>query len=109
MEIDARSLVTILGLAVITLITRCLFFLSSKPWHLPAWVERGLQFAPIAAMSAVIAPEIFLNQGQLSGLQDARLWGAAAGAAYFFWRKGVLGCIVVGMAVYLPLRLMLGW
>ena len=44
---------------------------------------------------------------------DARLFAAAAGVAYFFWRKGagqvVLGTIVVGMAVYLPLHLGLGW
>jgi len=46
-------------------------------------------------------------------LQDARLYAAAAGVAYFFWRKGagqvVLGTIVVGMAVYLPLHVGLGW
>ena len=34
---------------------------------------------------------------------------AAAGAAYFFWRKGVLGTIVTGMLVYLPLHIGLGW
>ena len=35
------------------------------------------------------------------------------GASWFFWRQGagqaVLGTIVVGMAVYLPLHLGLGW
>jgi hypothetical protein len=37
----------------------------------------------------------------------------AAGVAFFFWRRGagqaVLGTIVVGMAVYLPLHIGLGW
>ena len=31
------------------------------------------------------------------------------GMAWFFWKRGVLGTIVCGMAVYLPLRLGLGW
>ena len=39
----------------------------------------------------------------------ARLFAAAAGAGWYFWRKGVLGTIVTGMLVYLPLHLGLGW
>jgi branched-subunit amino acid transport protein len=51
-----------------------------------------------------------MTQGHLlTTWQDARLFAAAAGAAYFFWRKGVLGTIITGMAVYLPLHLGLGW
>jgi branched-subunit amino acid transport protein len=37
------------------------------------------------------------------------VFGALAGAAVFFWRRSVLATIVAGMAVYLPLRLALGW
>jgi hypothetical protein len=53
-------------------------------------------------------------QGQLTpGWQDARLFGSVAGAAWYFWRRGagqaVLGTIVVGLAVYLPLHIGLGW
>jgi Branched-chain amino acid transport protein (AzlD) len=51
-----------------------------------------------------------MSQGQLIiTLQDARLYGAAAGIGIFFWRKSTLGCIIGGMAVYLPLHLGLGW
>ena len=62
----------------------------------------------------MIAPEIVMSQGHLvSTWQDARLFAAAAGMAFFWWRRGagqtVLGTIVVGMAVYLPLHLGLGW
>lgn len=102
--------VTILGLAAITVITRGFFFISSRDWQLPRWAERGLQYAPIAALAAVVIPEIVTHQGTLIATwKDARLFAAAAGAAWFFWRGGVLGTIVWGMAVYLPLRLGLGW
>ena len=40
---------------------------------------------------------------------DARLIGAAVAVAWFFFRRGILGTIVVGMAVFLPLRIGLGW
>ena len=107
---DVWTLAVILGLTAVTVLTRCLFFLSSRPWHLPAWAQRGLQYAPIAALSAVVVPEIVMSQGQLiSSWQDARLFAAAAGTAVYFWRKDVLLTIVLGMVVYLPLHLGLGW
>ena len=109
-DTDLWTLATIVGMAGVTVITRCFFFLSSKPWTLPPLARRGLDYAPIAALAAVIVPEIVMTQGQLIGTwQDARLFGAAAGVAWFFWRRGVLGTIVVGMAVYLPLHIGLGW
>ena len=111
---DFWTLAVIAGMALVTVITRCFFFISSQPWHLPHWAQRGLQYAPIAALAAVVVPEVVMTQGQLiASWQDARLYAAAAGAAYFFWRKGqvqaVLGTIVTGMLVYLPLHLAWGW
>jgi branched-subunit amino acid transport protein len=107
---DWSTMLIIAGLACVTVITRSLFFISSKPWTLPHWVQRGLQYAPLAALSAVIVPEIFMAQGQLIGTwQDARWMAALAGAIWFYFRRGVLGTIVTGMAVYLPLHIGWGW
>lgn len=111
---DVWTVLVILGLAVITVVTRSLFFISSKPWQLPHWAQRGLQYAPIAALATVIVPELVMTHGQLMpGWQDARLFAALAGAAWFLThraqRQAVLGTIVMGMAVYLPLHLALGW
>lgn len=106
---DLRTLAIIAGLAVVTVVARCFFFLSARPWPMPRWLERGLQYAPIAALSAVVLPEILTVQGQWSGLLDARVFGALAGVAAFAWRRDVLWTIGVGMAVYLPLHLGLGW
>ena len=113
-ETSLWNLVIIVGLAVVTVVTRSFFFISSKPWHLPHWAQRGLQYAPIAALAGVIVPEMVMTQGHfISTWQDARLFAVAAGASWYFWRKGagqaVLGTILVGMAVYLPLHLVLGW
>ena len=110
MQTDGWTVLTIFGLAIVTVITRSFFFLSSKPWTLPPWAQRGLHYAPIAALAAVIAPEIVMTQGVLiSTWQDARLFAALAGGAWFYWRGGVLGTILAGMAVYLPLHIGLNW
>ncbi len=107
---DWWTLGVIVGLAVVTVVARSFFFISSKTWQLPHWAQRGLQYAPIAALSAVVVPEIITVQGELvSTWQDARLYAAAAGVAAYFWLRDVLITIVGGMAVYLPLHLGLGW
>jgi branched-subunit amino acid transport protein len=109
-EADPWTLLTIALLGVVTLITRNFFLFSSKPWTLPHWAQRGLQYAPIAALAAVVLPEIVMSQGQLIRTwMDARLFAAATGALWFYWQRGVLGTIVAGMAVYLPLHIGLGW
>ncbi len=107
---DLWSLGVIVGLAVVTVVARSFFFISSQSWQLPHWAQRGLQYAPIAALSAVVIPEIITVQGELvSTWQVARLYAAAVGVAAYFWRRDVLITILAGMAVYLPLHLGWGW
>ncbi|MDR7378574.1 branched-subunit amino acid transport protein [Rhodoferax ferrireducens] len=107
---DLYTVALIIGLALITVLTRCFFFLSRKSAGLPHWAQRGLQYAPIAALSAVVLPEVLMTQGQLlTTWMDARLFGAAVGALVYFWRRDVLLTIVAGMLVYLPLHLGWGW
>ena len=113
-ETDLWTLITIVALTAVSVLTRSFFVLSSTPGPVPRWAQRGLQYAPIAALSAVVVPEVVMTQGHLiTTWQDARLFAVAAGAGWFFWRKGagqaVLGTIVVGMAVYLALHLGWGW
>ena len=105
-----QALAGIVGMAVITVLSRGFFLLSDREWSLPQWAMQGLRYAPLAALAAVIAPEIVLTDGALVGTwHDARLFAVASGSAYFCWRRGILGMIVVGTTVLLTLRIWLGW
>lgn len=107
---DWWTMGVIVGLACITVIARCFFFLSNRAWSLPGWVQRGLQYAPIAALSAVVVPEVVMVQGHfIDTWQDARIFAAIAGLAAYAWRRNVLATIAGGMLVYLPLHIGLGW
>ena len=110
MDIDWQRIAVIAGLAGMTVLARSFFLFSGRPWSLPQWAQRGLQYAPIAALAAVVLPEVVTVNGQLVDTwRDARLYAAAVGALFFFWHRDVLITVVAGMAVYLPLRLGLGW
>jgi branched-subunit amino acid transport protein len=105
-----ETVLAILGLAVITIGTRGFFLFPDRELPLPAWLQQGLRYAPLAALAAVVAPEVLLTQGHLiTSLKDARLYAALAATVYFFWRRGILGTIVTGTLVMVALRTGLGW
>lgn len=109
-SINWHTVMIVLGLAVVTVIARGFFLFSNRTWTLPHWAQRGLHYAPIAALAAVVVPEVVTVQDVLIDTwRDARLYAAAVGALTYFWRKDVLFTIVAGMAVYLPLHMGLGW
>lgn len=105
-----EGIVTVLGMAIITIATRGMFLFPREEVPLPGWLKQGLRHAPLAAMAAIVIPEIVLSQGQLiSTLKDARLPAVVVASAWYFWRRDILGTIVSGTTVLLMLKLGLGW
>ncbi|WAC73597.1 AzlD domain-containing protein [Roseateles sp. SL47] len=105
-----ETVLGIAGMALITVLTRAFFLIPEREVPMPGWLRDGLRYAPLAALAAVIVPEIVMTQGELiSTWKDARLYAVAAGTAYFFWKRGILGTIVSGTVVMLALRIGLGW
>ena len=101
---------TALGMAAITLLCRVSFLLPKDDLPMPRWLREGLRYAPTAALAAVVAPELVLTQGHLVDTwRDARIFGAAAGLAFYAWRQSLFGTIVCGTGVMLALRFGLGW
>ena len=105
-----EAVIAILGLALITISTRGFFLYPERDLPLPAWLKQGLRYAPLAALAAVVAPEIVMQQGHLlATFKDARIYATLCATAYFFWRRGILGTIVTGTLVMVALRTGLGW
>jgi branched-subunit amino acid transport protein len=108
--LSSYAIASVVGLTVITVLARGFFLLSERELTLPAWAMQGLRYAPLAALVAVIAPEIVLTDGALIATwADARIYAVLVGTAYFSWRRGILGTIVSGTAVLLTLNIGLGW
>jgi len=101
---------TALGMALVTLLCRAFFLIPNQDLPMPRWLREGLRYAPIAALAAVVAPELVLTQGHLIDTwRDARIFGAVAGLAFYVWRRSLFGTIVCGTSVMLALRFGLGW
>jgi len=107
---EAEIWLSIVGLALISVLARGFFMLSDRPWPMPGWAREALKVAPLAALVAVIAPEVLMSQGELIATwRDPRWPAVLAASVYYFCCRGILGTIVAGMAVFLTLRLGLGW
>jgi branched-subunit amino acid transport protein len=105
-----ESILAIAGLAVITIVTRGFFLFPDRELPMPAWLQQGLRYAPLAALAAVVAPEVLMTQGHVIGtLKDARLYATLVASGYFYWRRGILGTILTGTLVMVALRTGLGW
>ena len=107
---DTDILLTIAGLTALSVLTRGLFLIPDRELPLPAWLLEGLRYVPLAALVAVMLPDIVMSQGHfIRTWQDARLFGALAAAAWYTWRRDMLGTILSGTGVMLIFRLGLGW
>ena len=107
---SGEALLTILGLAFITLLTRVFFVWPERELPLPAWLREGLRYAPAGALLAVVAPDIVLTQGRMvSSWLDPRLAGTLVAILVYLWRRDMLSTIVAGTATMLVCRLGLGW
>jgi len=101
---------TTLGMAAVTFLCRAFFLLPREELPMPRWLREGLRYAPIAALAAVVAPEVVMTQGHLvTTWHDGRIFGAIAGLAFYTWKQDLLGTIVCGTGVMLALRFGLGW
>jgi branched-subunit amino acid transport protein len=110
MSQDLYYALAVAGLVVITTLTRSFFFLTDDPWPLPDWAERGLRYAPLAAIAAVVLPSVLLTQGQWPlTWQDPRFVATPLAMLWAWKRKDMLGTIAIGMAVMVGLKVGLGW
>jgi branched-subunit amino acid transport protein len=104
------ALLAIVGLAAITVLTRGFFIIPEREIPIPAWLREALRYAPLAALVAVLLPEVAMTDDHLIATwKDARIYATAMGVLVFGTTRNLLGTILAGTAVLLALRLGLGW
>jgi branched-subunit amino acid transport protein len=89
---------TLVLIGIITFAYRFSFIFFLERIRLPKWVSRALSFVPIAALTAITLPELFVHDGAFQFTwQNERLLAGLV-AAIIAWRtQNVMLTIVLGM------------
>ncbi|MDR5756101.1 AzlD domain-containing protein [Caballeronia sp. LZ035] len=96
----------IIAMCLVTALTRTLFLIGGERMVLPPAVQRALRYAPAAALTGVVVPDLLETSTGISlALSNHALWASVAALAYYLWRRGMMGTIAVGMLVFTLLRL----
>jgi branched-subunit amino acid transport protein len=89
----------ILGMAFVTFVPRFLPMAFFSKWVLPEKVKIGLDYIPVAILSAIVFPILFSDGGKIE--IDPHPLLAALPVFLFAWKvKSLWGLVVLGMAVY---------
>ena len=100
---------TLVLAGLLTFGTRLSFILILEKWQPPRLFQRGLRFVPLAALCAIIFPEILVRDGALLLPPDLpRLAGAGAAILTAWFSKSMFLTIGAGMLVFYLLRFLTG-
>jgi len=97
--------VCIVAMTIITLATRTVMLVFGDRIRLPERVQHALRFAPVCALTALIAPELLTEQGAWAiSLANAKLVGGAIAVAVMLATRSMMATMGLGMAAYLALH-----
>ena len=100
------TLVLILGMALVTFLPRFLPMAFLSRWIFPEKLKAGLNYFPVAILSAIVFPTFFTDGNQVE-IQFQYLL-AALPVFIFAWKvKSLWGSVVLGMGVYWLLEFVL--
>jgi len=98
----------ILGLTLITFVTRGFFLLVGERMELSETLQNALKYAPAAALVAIIAPEMFFSQASSDmEISSPYFWGGICSIIAFWLSKSMLLTIILGMLAFTAVRLVL--
>lgn len=88
------------GAGLLTFGIRLSFIALEGRYQPASWFVALLPFVPIAALTALVTPDLLLVAGELRvGLDNPRLWAGLVAIAVAAWRKSILPTIFSGFAV----------
>lgn len=90
----------LLGMAIVTFISRFLPMAFLTRWALPERVKIGLDYIPVTVLSAIVFPILFFNGKGTFDIQPQFLLSAIP-VFIFAWKvKSLWGSVILGMLIY---------
>jgi branched-subunit amino acid transport protein len=90
---------------VITFVIRLSFIALWGKFSVPIWLQRALRFVPPAVLSAIIFPEVFIQDGTVSlDVGNGRLLGGVVAVIVAWKTKNAIYTILLGILALLASR-----
>jgi branched-subunit amino acid transport protein len=96
----------ILGMAVITYLTRFPMLLISSRWEIPPWLSRGLAMVPVGVFSSLTIPPILFHVREGAWSPEYLIAGTAS-LVVGLWKKQIILALLTGVAVVAIWRMFL--
>jgi branched-subunit amino acid transport protein len=95
-----ENLLLIFGMAIVTFLPRFIpmAFLSRRV--IPEKVKMGLEYIPVAILSAILFPILFFDGEGTLGVQPQFLISSIPVFAFAWKAKNLWGSVILGMAIY---------
>ncbi|KJF26479.1 AzlD domain-containing protein [Clostridium aceticum] len=95
-----KLIAIIVGMTLVTFITRAGAQIAFANRGTPAWLEKWLKHVPTAFLTALITPAILLPKGYLDiSFNNSYLLAGGIAAFAAYKTKNVLITIIIGMAI----------
>lgn len=105
----SEIIITLVGMGIVTYLTRALFIVAMKGDRLPPFVIRWLSFVPVAVLTAVICPMIAAPQKHLDlTYGNPYLLAGIVAAAIALATKNLIITVIGGMGDILLLKFLMG-
>lgn len=105
MEVSLYILLIIIGSGIVTLLPRVIPLVFLNNVKLKKSVINWLNYIPVAVLSALLAQELLLSNGQISILNNEKLLAALPTFLVAILTKSLLGTVVVGVISMLVIKL----
>ena len=105
MEISSYVLLIIIGSGIVTLLPRVIPLVFLNNVKLKKEVINWLNYIPVAVLSALLAQELLLSNGQISIFNNEKLLAALPTFLVAILTKSLLGTVVVGVISMLVIKL----
>jgi branched-subunit amino acid transport protein len=101
--------VVMVSLGLLTFLTRLSFIGLFQRWQPPDLVRRALRYVPVAALMAIIVPELLMTDGTLNlNPLNPRLLAGLLAILIAVRTRSVTWTIALGMLAFWLLRWLLG-
>ena len=102
------EILLVLGMVAVTFPVRYLPLVAASRRPLPPALRRALEYVPVAVLTAICTPTVFLTEGRVHlGIDNPYLFGSLA-AVVLAWRwRNLLLTIGGGLAVFVLWKLAL--